>query len=651
MFVFQLIAVIDKQLMEVNEGLLLYFVPFLKKIKKLDSTKLMSFWYYSTIDTDFLYFIQFYRNNDNLTKSAMGVRMNIIHACVRSIVASFWMLMAILAFPLKSWSTVPIIQPIANVNIPAGEVLNQKILVTHPVRANVVVSATSTYLGNIISSLPINSQLIRNNQAFIMPLGDLNMDGVFNTADSLILNQFTVGLRSELRQGASLRFIQSLLADVNGDGVYNSADSLLMSQVLSDLRTYLPPSTENYHKFAFIWLPQHYDSIFQSGSYQVDIKATDKTTNEFATASFVVTATTTNAPPTPRLVINPTGNFPQNAHLKVQLVGGSNYYSIEKAITIERASSPSGPWATIGTNLMVDSLYPENETIQDDPFIVFTSLNYHNGNLAGGSTYYYRTKYLSNAGVYSKYSNIEYVKPAATSTITPLAKKWLIVLTYRNTDGGVPYPNSDVEALCNSSGETGIIQGLHAWFNRETKRLGQPKPFDSVSCLSTQVLLPNTMYPGTTPIKSEGTMITAPLKEKDVITYLETNYPEVKAADYVTIFHYLPVFQPFTSYLWTNKYDFSFNILDSGSNMLYPYMSFNWQVSTLSHEFMHRLGASDKYENTPTQACLIDPATGSQYSGYDIMCQRVPEGSYGFYTPYITQVWATDPTAIEAGWK
>jgi hypothetical protein len=551
-------------------------------------------------------------------------------------------------------ATVPVIQPIANISIAAGEILSKKVLISHPNRANVVVTATSTQITSLKNSLPAYGSVGFSDFAFIMPLGDINMDGVFNSADSLLLNQFMVGLKPDLRQYFSFRYIQNLLGDTNGDGVYNSADALIMNQVVSGMKTYFPPSTEAYHKYLFIWNPHYWNSI--SGlTYFISITATDKITNESSTLSFSVTVTTNTLPATPRLSLNPYGSLPENIHLQSEAID-EDALTLAKGITIERATSASGPWTVIANNYPIANLYAASS------FGLWSNgyanlVPYHNGNLVAGTTYYYRTKHLTAGGVASKYSNIEFAKPAAGNSITPTAKKWLIVLTYRSTDGGVPFPSIATDFLCNSTGPTGMIPGLHAWFSRESKKFGKAKPFDNISCLSTQVLLPSTTYPGTTLTYSEGQWITNPLKETNVISYLETNYPEVQSADYVSVFHYLPIQQSFTNYLFNNKYDFEFVIPWPGpvsptATLFYPALSFDHQVETVSHEFMHRLGATDKYYDTPAQACTNNPSTGLQYSGYDIMCHRVAvDPADGFYTPYVTELQVTDPTAIESAWK
>lgn len=67
---------------------------------------------------------------------------------------------------------------------------------------------------------------------------------------------------------------------------------------------------------------------------------------------------------------------------------------------------------------------------------------------------------------------------------------------------------------------------------------------------------------------------------------------------------------------------------------------------SLAHEFMHKLGAKDKYSTDPNVACLIDPATGQEYDGYDIMCHRVGSGG-SFENPPLSELIISNPTMEE----
>jgi len=114
---------------------------------------------------------------------------------------------------------------------------------------------------------------------------------------------------------------------------------------------------------------------------------------------------------------------------------------------------------------------------------------------------------------------------------------------------------------------------------------------------------------------------------------------------YVTVIHYAGSFamgEP--NHQLTPKYSFVFvrNTNDL-EKPIYP--------RTIAHEFMHSLGAYDKYETISARACKLGP-DGREYDGYDIMCHRaVIVGDPGFYTqPNLDELKITDPTAQEIGW-
>jgi hypothetical protein len=79
-------------------------------------------------------------------------------------------------------------------------------------------------------------------------------------------------------------------------------------------------------------------------------------------------------------------------------------------------------------------------------------------------------------------------------------------------------------------------------------------------------------------------------------------------------------------------------------------LDIDWQGESFIHELMHKLGARDKYYDGPEHACKIDPETGEEYNGYDIMCHRVPDPSGGYSTPALSDLIISEPTAREIGW-
>ena len=66
-------------------------------------------------------------------------------------------------------------------------------------------------------SLDVRSNLT----IYVFKKGDVNMDGLINSADALQVLRYDVGK-------AKLNELQKLAADVSGDGLINSADALLI---------------------------------------------------------------------------------------------------------------------------------------------------------------------------------------------------------------------------------------------------------------------------------------------------------------------------------------------------------------------------------------------------------------------------------------
>ena len=225
--------------------------------------------------------------------------------------------------------------------------------------------------------------------------------------------------------------------------------------------------------------------------------------------------------------------------------------------------------------------------------------------------------------------------PSATVQ-SPTSNSWVMVITNR----GVPLPDQAVSFLCGDSTKSSIL----SWLEREAKKYAKPRPsFDDIVCVKGQTTLGGDLL-------NDGT---GPLNKIGVIKYLEDTLPAVKAAKYITVIHYIPYDLPFSSHAILSKYDFIFIKTPNSPTDFYPPLVLRTYGETLIHELMHKLGAIDKYGTDPTEACLIDPMTGKEYSGYDIMCHNIPKdfGSFvGFVDPEFNDSVISDPTAVEIGW-
>lgn len=207
---------------------------------------------------------------------------------------------------------------------------------------------------------------------------------------------------------------------------------------------------------------------------------------------------------------------------------------------------------------------------------------------------------------------------------------WAITFTHR----GILLPEEAVNFICDT-----VKPEIISWIQREADKYHQPYPFDDISCFKEQILL-------TGDLLSEDP---GGLNEPAVINFLNDIYKEQK---FVTIVHYLGVYEkPFYDHIYDSKYDFYFfKWYEAGSPPLYPPLDINNQGETLIHELMHKLGAKDKYSQEPDHACLIDPTTGQEYNGYDIMCHRIPDPLGGYTTPNLSELIVSEPTAREIGW-
>lgn len=206
-------------------------------------------------------------------------------------------------------------------------------------------------------------------------------------------------------------------------------------------------------------------------------------------------------------------------------------------------------------------------------------------------------------------------------------------------------PREGFSFLC---GEAMTRRLVLAWMDREADKYGKKRLFDDIVCLEEQLQLPPDLLAGRT-VFAEGKSFSLPVDDTGTIVYLERNVPKVAQARYVTIFHYIPEDMPFVDREYLKKYDFNFIKSPSPEILFYPPLSLDSYGTTLAHEFMHKLGATDKYDGA-AQACTINPATGQEFSGFDIMCHRISDqGAY--IQPTFFSLVVSGATAREIGWQ
>jgi hypothetical protein len=247
--------------------------------------------------------------------------------------------------------------------------------------------------------------------------------------------------------------------------------------------------------------------------------------------------------------------------------------------------------------------------------------------------------YLSSTGLYEGTIHIkknavtfpQALKIKLNIIEAPLYDNWMITFTHR----GVPLSEEAVRFICDS-----VNPEIISWLIREASTYQQQIPFRNIECFDEQILLKENLLAEDNP----GLCLNRP----EVINFLENMIPAIKNQKFVSIVHYLGEYDdPFFPGFYDSRYDFYFF---KQWLPLYPPLGIDRQGESLVHELMHKLGASDKYFDRPDHACKIDPETGEEYNGYDIMCHRVPDPSGGYSTPALSDLIISEPTAREIGW-
>ena len=250
---------------------------------------------------------------------------------------------------------------------------------------------------------------------------------------------------------------------------------------------------------------------------------------------------------------------------------------------------------------------------------------------------------VTGSGVFGYFYYTNTILKTSSQSTTP-STSWMIIFTHR----GTPLPNEVVNFICDT-----VKSNVISWIDRELTKNQIAKPFDNIECFSDQILLSEKQLFGGEKITGEKITFTNPINTIETIKFLENKIPSLIKEKYITIFHYLvPTELQFTNYQYSPKYDFefvtSYNLPDGKLTFHPSLIDIDVYSQELGHEFLHKMGAMDKYFLGFQQACQIDPATGRQYSGYDIMCHRISiGGEEGFITPKFSELIISEPTAQE----
>lgn len=204
---------------------------------------------------------------------------------------------------------------------------------------------------------------------------------------------------------------------------------------------------------------------------------------------------------------------------------------------------------------------------------------------------------------------------------------------------GTPTPMEIKKEVC-----TTVVPVVASWIQNQAQKYRQYFPYNATKC-DTDIEMPVSYFQDGPVVTSEGSTFQMPLNPDRVIADLESQ-PGIQKTQFVTVVLYLQNDVPFTQFTYSSKYNFIF--IKGQENNYYPPLTADFFGETLAHEFMHLLGARDKY-SFGNVACLNDPISNIPYSGYDIMCHRIA-GNGGFVSPPLDRLIVGDATAKEIGW-
>lgn len=251
-------------------------------------------------------------------------------------------------------------------------------------------------------------------------------------------------------------------------------------------------------------------------------------------------------------------------------------------------------------------------------------LNYYPSKwLTPNTLYYFRVRAVNSDGA-STYSNIASATTnAAPAPIPDTAGTWLYIFT----NDGVALPNGAVSFFCSDPG-IDFIPRIQTWIRTEANKYNDPAPFSTVSCLPTQVSLPPSIASSSpTAIYFNAAAAASYLTSTSVPSTVSS---AVNAAKSVSIIHYASA--PYSGMSLGSEIDSKFSYMSlspwppadpSTATQFSPILEGSTLQAgfTIVHEYLHTLGATDKYTYTSNGTiCATNPATNLPYTGFDIMC-------------------------------
>lgn len=212
-----------------------------------------------------------------------------------------------------------------------------------------------------------------------------------------------------------------------------------------------------------------------------------------------------------------------------------------------------------------------------------------------------------------------------------------IVFTYSSKE----FPQETIEELCNTNSDS-----MNSYFYVPVWQKTQADNYNAkfnlnLTCYPEQIKIPaKFMNPKGSPYPVDPAVLS---------DYLRRNYSVLKDYDFIAINHFLKLDGEYDYFFYTGPSSFFLATLEDGNLFITPPTQSNF-----AHEFNHLMGATDKYNTTRERACIIDPETGKEYDGHDIMCHRIhtdpnnPRSNY--MTPLLEKLIISEPTAEEIDW-
>lgn len=212
-----------------------------------------------------------------------------------------------------------------------------------------------------------------------------------------------------------------------------------------------------------------------------------------------------------------------------------------------------------------------------------------------------------------------------------------IIFTYSSKE----FPKVIIEKLCDTNSDsTDSYFYVPVWQKAQADNLGVELSMN-LTCYPEPIQIPAELF------NAAGSSY--PISMPVLSAYLKENYHSLREHTFIVMNHFLTVDERYDNNFYVGPGSFFLATIEDGNGFItLP------TRRTFAHEFNHLLGATDKYGTTRERACIIDPETGKEYDGYDIMCHRIPTNpdnpNSSYAMPPLEELIISEPTAKEIGW-